>query len=419
MKTGHLFFILLLLAGSCRLTAQEVSPELQAKWDKESSEPQTPLLRYVPSSLPDRITLVPLSAGAKEIAVTWRTDTTVKSGTVEIIPGDSISFPKDRRERIESTFSVVRYKDYPMHYHKAVLRNLIPGNIYKYRVGNSPQWSAWHTYKHQHFTDTIGLLYFGDTQNGIYNHAAKIYKQAIRKFDRAKFAVYIGDLINHANNDYEWTEWHTATDDVNTSMPVIATPGNHEYLKDLNGRKVQLSAYWTSTFPFSYTWDAGPFYLDFGFVRFIVLNSNEKLDEQGRWLDSVLNETTQDWTVLVWHHPVFSGARNRVNKGLQENWLPVIEKYRDKIGLVLQGHDHTYARGGLPERNKSRTHPSYPVFTVTVTGNKFYDLETQPWMDVAVPNVSSYQYIEITKDKIVYKAYSETDHLLDEFEIRK
>ena len=44
-------------------------------------------------------------------------------------------------------------------------------------------------------------------------------------------------------------------------MPVIATPGNHEYLKDLNGRKVQLSAYWTSTFPFSYTWDAGPFYL--------------------------------------------------------------------------------------------------------------------------------------------------------------
>ena len=121
----------------------------------------------------------------------------------------------------------------------------------------------------------------------------------------------------------------------------------------------------------------------------------------------------------MWHHPVFSGARNRINKELQENWLPVIEKYRDKIGLVLQGHDHTYARGGLPERNKSRTHPSHPVFTVTVTGNKFYDLETQPWMDVAVPNVSSYQYIEITKDKIVYKAYSETDHLLDEFEIRK
>lgn len=419
MKIAYLLLVSLFVIGHCHLSAQQVSPELQAKWDKESSEPETPLLPYHPSSIPDRVTLVPMSSNAEEIAVTWRTDTTVKSSTIEMIAGDSITFPKENRKRIKGSYGVVRYKDYTMHYHKAVIKDLDPGVLYTYRVGNSPDWSAWHTYRHESFEDTVKLLYFGDTQNGIYNHTTKIYREAGKRFDKAQLTVYIGDLINHADNDYEWSEWHTATGDINTTMPVIATPGNHEYLKDLDGRKARLSAYWTSTFPFPYTWDAGQFWLDFGFVRFIVLNSNEKLREQAGWLDSVLSNTKQDWVVLVSHHPVFSGAQNRINKGLQEHWLPVIRKHKEKIGLVLQGHDHTYARGGLPERDGNQTNPSHPVFTVTVIGDKFYDLDRQPWMDVAYPDVSSYQYIELTKDKITYKAYSETNHLIDQFEIRK
>lgn len=412
-----LFFLCVTCGGS--LSAQQVSPELQAKWDKENSVPTNPLLHHTPSGLPDRVTLVPISSDAEEIAIVWRTDTTVKSSDVEIIAGDSITFPKENRQRVKGDYSVIRYKDYPMHYHKAIIKNMDRGILYKYRVGSSPDWSAWYTYRHGSFEDTVKLLYFGDTQNGIYNHTTKIYKAAAKKFDNARLAVYIGDLINHADNDYEWSEWHAATGDINTSIPVIATPGNHEYLKDLNGKKTQLSAYWTSSFPFPYKWDAGQYYMDFGFVRFIVLNSNEKLEEQSEWLDSLLNDTKQDWVILVSHHPVFSGAKNRQNMGLQENWLPIIKKHKEKIGLVLQGHDHTYARGGFPERDINRANPSHPVFTVTVIGDKFYELDRQPWMDVAISNVSSYQYIELTRDKIIYKAYSETDHLIDQFEISK
>lgn len=402
-----------------QFTFPQVSPELQKKWDEESSEPENPLLRYHPSHLPDRVIIAPIESDNNALAITWRTDTTVKEGRVEIIEGDAYRFPKDNRERENSTYSVVEFKDYPMHYHKATITDLEPDKTYKYRVGNSPFWSPWYTYTHQSFTDTVSFLYFGDVQNGIFDHSDRIFSEALKRFDDAKLAVYVGDLVNHANNDYEWSEWHTATEDINSSIPVIATTGNHEYMKNLEGRKTGLSAYWTSVFPHPYTWDAGQYYLDYGFVRFIVMNSNDNLYEQGKWLEQILSETTKDWVVIVSHHPVFSGAKDRENKGLLENWLPVIQKHKNKIGLVLQGHDHTYARGGLENRQGTKKNPTHPVFTVTVVGDKYYELEEQKWMDASYNEVSTYQYIQITKNKISYQSFSETNTLIDEFVITK
>ncbi len=413
-----IILFLSLLTLSVSVSAQ-VPPELQARWDKESAPAKNRLLEHRPSALPDRIILIPQSSNSQELAVVWRSDSSVTNGLVEIIEADSLNFPKTQRKRIESSYKTVQYKDYPMHFHQALIRDLKPGSLYKYRVGRSPQWSPWYSYRHPDYRDTIRLLYFGDTQNGIFNHATRIYKDALRKFGQANLALHIGDLINHANNDYEWAEWHHATGDINTSMPVMATPGNHEYLKNLQGKKVELSKYWAAQFPYPYTWDGGPFYLDYGFVRFVLLNSNEKLDQQGKWLDQILSETKQRWVVLVWHHPVFSGSLKRTNKGLLENWLPVIRKHRDKVALVLQGHDHTYARGGLDDRTGSLDRPSKPVFTVSVIGDKYYELNKQSWMDVAYPNTSAYQYIEFTREKISYRAFSETDVLIDHFEITK
>ena len=414
----NLFSIALILIFFQHISAQ-VPDELQAKWDKQSSVPENPLLEHRPTLLPDRITLVPIASDNKEIAVIWRTDTLIKEGTLEIVKGDDHSFPKTNRKRITASCQVVQYKDYPMHYHKAIISDLEIGKIYRYRVGKSPHWSAWNTYVHQSANDTLKLLYFGDTQNGIYKHSKRIYKEAFRKFGQAQLAIHVGDLINHANNDYEWSEWHTSTADINATIPVIATPGNHEYLKNLEGKKIKLSNYWTATFPYPYAWEAGEYFLDYGFVRFIVLNSNEKLEQQGKWLDQILSDTEKDWVILVWHHPVFSGSKKRINQGLLDHWLPVIEKHKDKIGLVLQGHDHTYARGGLENRNGTKERPSQPVFTVSVVGDKFYELNKQSWMDVSYPQVSSYQYIEVTKSKISYKAMSETNTLIDEFVIEK
>ncbi len=418
MKIEYLFIVLFAIL-SFGLHSQNVPLKLQQKWDKESSTPEITLLNHKPSRLPDRVFITPLESDNRSLAFTWRTDTSVANAQIEIMQGDSLSFSNEDIMQIDASHKKIVYKDYPMHYHTAEVSHLKPDKIYRYRVGHSPYWSSWYTFSQQNFNDTINFLYFGDTQNGIFDQSKRIYKEAIKKFGNSKFALHAGDLINHANNDYEWAEWHAATEDINTSMPVIATPGNHEYLKNLEGSKVQLSAYWTTVFPFPYEWEAGQYFFDYGFVRFIVLNSNEKISEQAVWMDSLLTTTNQEWVVILSHHPVFSGAKGRVNKGLQENWLPVIEKHKHKIGLVLQGHDHTYARGGLLNRTGTKERPVHPVFTVSVVGRKYYQLEKQSWMDTGYNNVSSYQYIQITRDKIAYKAYSQTNTLIDEFQISK
>lgn len=418
MKKLILFF-LVFASLTTNISAQAISAELQAKWDEQSSLPEVPLLNHLPSPLPDRVIVTPLKSDNQSLAFTWRTDTTADQGRIEIVEGTEFSFPKDNRERIDATHKVVKYKDFPMHYHTAEVSHLEPGKTYRYRVGYPPNWSPWYTFKQQNFTDTVSFLYFGDTQNGIFDHSRRIYKEALKKFDESQFAVQVGDLINHADNDYEWSEWHAATEDINSSMSILATPGNHEYLKNLEGSKVQLSAYWTSTFPFPYEWDAGQYYFDYGFVRFIVLNSNDEIYDQGLWLDELLKKTDKDWVVIISHHPVFSGAKDRENEGLQENWLPVIKKHKDKIGLVLQGHDHTYARGGLEERTGTKDNPKQPVFVLSVIGDKYYELEEQKWMDVGYNEVSTYQHIKMTKDKISFQSFSETNTLVDEFVISK
>ncbi len=415
---NFLFSIFIFFTLAVSHSYSQISPELQAKWDKENAVHENPLLENRPTKLPDRVLITPLSSNNEELTFTWRTDTTVKKGRLEIIRGEVFSYPKDNRERIESTYQVVDSKDFPMHYHKAVVKGLQPDKIYKYRVGDSPNWSPWYTYKHNNFTDTVSLLYFGDVQNGIYEHTTKIFQEAVKKYENSKLAVFTGDIIAHANNDYEWAEWHAATHNVKTAMPVIATPGNHEYSRDLERNKT-LSNYWKTTFPYPYVHEAGNYYLDYGFVRIVVLNSNEDVKEQGIWLDNLLSQTKQDWVIIATHYPIFSGAKGRTNTWLQEQWLPIYEKYKHKIGIVLQGHDHTYARGGLLNRTGTLARPSSPVLVMTVMGEKRYELAKQDWMDVAYPDVSSYQYIEITKNKITYKSFSETNTLIDQFEIVK
>lgn len=58
----------------------------------------------------------------------------------------------------------------------------------------------------------------------------------------------------------------------------------------------------------------------------------------------VLKNNPQRWTILTFHHPVFSPANNRGNPDLRAMWKPILDEF--KVDLVLTGHDHSYARSG-------------------------------------------------------------------------
>ena len=60
--------------------------------------------------------------------------------------------------------------------------------------------------------------------------------------------------------------------------------------------------------------------------------------------------------------------------GLVEAWKPIIDKY--EVDLVLNGHDHTYARGHVPIREKSGdSNKMGAVYVTSVSGPKQYSLD--------------------------------------------
>ena len=93
--------------------------------------------------------------------------------------------------------------------------------------------------------------------------------------------------------------------------------------------------------------DGTVYYTDYQGVRFISLNSNitdaRPLAVQTAWLEETLETNPNKWTVVYFHHPVFSLDEGRNNRAIREAWLPMFETYN--VDLVLQGHDHSYGRG--------------------------------------------------------------------------
>ena len=198
--------------------------------------------------------------------------------------------------------------------------------------------------------------------------------------------IHAGDLINNAHNDGQWGEWHGAGGWVNGMIPSIPTPGNHEYAPLQPDGPRTLSAQWRPQFTLPTNGPAGLeetcYYVDYQGVRIISLNTEEKREEQVAWLDRTLANNPNRWTILTFHRPMYSVARGRDNAELRNLWVPIFDKYR--VDLVLQGHDHAYARSkNLRSGKNVRDNESGTVYVVSVSGPKMYNLEQEEWMQRA------------------------------------
>jgi len=299
----------------------------------------------------------------------------------------------------------------PAHYHSVNFRDLEPKTKYAYRVGDGVNWSEWsHFITASDKPEPFTFVYFGDAQNSLKSHWSRVVREAFVDAPRAAFFLHAGDLINTAHSDADWGEWFYAGGFINRTTPVIATPGNHEYhkVKGEDGKYTvyHISDHWRPTFTFP---EHGPseleesvFYIDYQGVRIISLNSNERQEDQIPWLDHVLTNNPNTWTVLTFHHPVYSPKVGRDNPTMRGNWQPLIDKH--KVDIVLTGHDHTYARSQLmtAEVNLDTgvTHQdpnTGTVYVVSVSGPKMYDLGRRPFMRRAAENTQLFQIITFTK----------------------
>ena len=87
-------------------------------------------------------------------------------------------------------------------------------------------------------------------------------------------------------------------------------------------------------------------------LRVVVLNSNDNLEQQTKYLEEKLKNCTAKWKIVTCHHSVFSPAKGRNFQFARDHWKPLLDKYN--VDLVLNGHDHTYARGHVPVRTSDK-----------------------------------------------------------------
>jgi hypothetical protein len=381
---------------------------------------------HKPTPLPDRINLCVTENPSKSMAVTWRTDTSVAQGIVELAvsqPGPHfIRAPR----RLSAVFEDLKSDLSDARYFSVVMDDLMPDTTYAYRVGDGANWSEWFQFRSAPATPKpLSFIYFGDAQNDVKSMWSRVVRSAFQDAPRAALLVHAGDLINSANRDAEWGGWFEAAGFINGMMPILATPGNHEYAKSPAGPV--LTVHWRPQFSLPTNGPAGLeetcYFVDHSGVRFVSLNSNVRHEDQAAWLDSILADNPNRWTILTFHHPIYSPAKGRDNAKLRDLWQPIFDKH--KVDLVLTGHDHTYARSGmrvhdnLPTGGTARDPNSGTVYVVSVSGPKMYRVEKEPWMKRVADNTQLYQVIRIDGDRLVFEARTAIGDLYDSFELIK
>ncbi|WP_010134506.1 purple acid phosphatase family protein [Ochrovirga pacifica] len=410
-------------------------------YDTHSEVPAHKLI--FPSQVPDRIIINLTEDPAHSFAINWRTNQQVDTAYVQYAEEthgpDFFSEGRITNIQAKTTFIEVentRDKEPRVKaaYHSAIVNNLQPGKTYVYRVGfgksKAATWSEWFQVQTPPVDKNtpFSFIYFGDAQNDVKSMWSRIVRKSYKMMPEVDFMLHAGDLINHSESDREWGEWFYAGSFIHATVPSIMTPGNHEYDKRTNRSK--LSALWRPQFTLP---EHGPleelmetcYAIDYQNLKLISIDAQSfqnniySRQAQTKWLDSVLRVNKQKWTAITMHYPIFSTAKGRDNEALREAFKPLIDKYG--VDLVLQGHDHTYARGFANNKAAGKTvvQDAGAVYTVSVSGPKMYQSQDQDWMVKRGENTQLFQILTVANDTIHYNAYTAKGSLYDSFQLIK
>ncbi len=396
--------------------------------------------RHTPSRVPDRITLVPAPDPTTEQVISWRSSTAVTQGFVEYRTITPTAYAggvqtQSAATRVEQTTDL----GYVNTTHTATLTGLRAGTTYQYRVGDGTNFSEWQRFETSATsTDGFSFVYLGDIQNGILSDASRVVRNALRDGPKADMVVQIGDMVNDAASDEQWGDLYEAFAYGLGSRELVTTPGNHEY-------EGGLSDQWSNQFSFP---DNGPegqggvydelngtvYFTDHQGVRFVSLNSNvvdtEGLQVQADWLEKVLSDNPNQWTVVFFHHPVYSLDEGRNNLGIRQSWGPILERHN--VDLVLTGHDHAYGRGNLsanetdlPAGADPALSSTGPVYVTSSVGSKFYEAGPRHWNENGghlrrlASGIQTYQIVDVKDGTLRFESRTADGQFFDGFTITK
>lgn len=365
---------------------------------------------YSTTDQPQRILLTFGDENGNNRNVSWSCGEEVKPAFLELADlTDTI--------RIDAKGEVFTSRAGKTAFYVARLRNLESGCAYSYRVCTDDHYSEWHHFSLPEHQET-SFLYVGDVQDTIAGIANQLLKSAFKHHPDAQFLICGGDLTERPTDAY-WQETFEGLDSIGQTLPVMTITGNHDYLKGLIYKLERRFSLIHSYFLDSMIGENQVFTLKYKDVQFFLLDSNREffyLYTQRHWLEEQLKASTATWKIVVLHHPLYS-IRSK-NNNLIQRWMfdDLIREYG--VDLVLQGHEHAYAR--MTNHDQQLQTPITPVYTVSHLSPKNYRIEFSESFDKFGSGSRYYQQIKANAQSLTITAYDAVTHeLYDSLVINK
>jgi hypothetical protein len=359
------------------------------------------------SGSPERILLLPGVSPHISHTVTWRTSAVITESLAEISVATASPSLIKNTKTLMGTVQLLQLPAGPFSHHRVTFKSLRPDTLYNYRVKGDGIWSEWLTFRTaaENFSP-YRMIYFGDIQNHIQSLGARTLRAAYARAPEVRLMLHAGDLTDRKGPEDElWRQWFAAGGWLFAGVAQVPVTGNHEYIETA-GQLPKLRSAWSAHFALP---DNGPqplqksvYAFDYQGVRYIILDSmiaihsEEAARAQAVWLEAQLKNNPNRWTIVSYHHPLFSGAYARWNSMLTTHWQPLFERYG--VDLLLQGDDHIYGRWQTADRA--------PVYTISVAGAKHNRVhpDGKKVLQRFGEDAQLYQVIDFEAERLRYRA---------------
>lgn len=343
-----------------------------------------------------------------------------------------------------------------IHSFHAMLNNLTPGTEYYYRIDGGEV---------QSFTAPMAegddfpfsFVVSADTQGETpeqFENTKELYDYIKDEEGDAQFLIHTGDVVEDASYSDYWQYFFDAAQDLLCEMPVLATPGNH----DSGSYDTQLEQF-RSRFDYSQLTHPdglseaaqGTVYsFEYGDALFVCLNSyadGRDAEIQDQFLQDQCHSTDKMWKIVFYHEATYDPGASHYQLDNETG-----KQMTDAgVDLVLNGHEHAYARTTIQTTSDQagtdsiRTDLNPGQAPTYVIGGSVYNYayslsnSDTSWNDVfydlrvdqkgtgggAIYSPGVYGKVDVTSNSLTYTAYykatgEENDfRVIDTFTIQK
>lgn len=191
-----------------------------------------------------------------------------------------------------------------------------------------------------------------DVAKGMETKAVKLDSQFVIALGDNFYETGIGGSCNDPRFKETFDSVYTGS---GLQKPFYVIPGNHDHYGNVTAQveftNIDPTKRWKmpNTY-YNFIAESPSWSAQFVMIDTVVLAGNSDLNQtepedlgaaqsQLAWIEASLQASKADYLFVAGHYSVFSGAKHGSDKNLDENVLPLLQKYN--VTAYLSGHDHT------------------------------------------------------------------------------